>query len=192
MRTGEKASSIGYRDVLLAFAAAVSAVVLFALPNINPPTKPVTDNIRPAGQISVIVCWPHAPIDIDTWGMAPGEDKPVGFSNRSGKVLSLLRDNRGDTGGNAPANCESMVARDLPAGEYTFNIFGFSVSETISVHVEIGIGKDAASMAVYKYDLPIASRQERTIMRFMVDGNGEVIPGSMNNIFKPLYIGGSA
>lgn len=190
MRTGEKASSIGYRDVLLAFAAAVSAVVLFALPNINPPTKPVTDNIRPAGQISVIVCWPHAPIDIDTWGMAPGEDKPIGFSNRSGKVLSLLRDNRGDTGGNAPANCESMVARDLPAGEYTFNIFGFSVSETTSVHVEIGIGKDAASMNVYTYDLPIASRQERTVTRFMVDGNGEIVPGSINNLFKPLYIGG--
>lgn len=190
MRTGEKASSIGYRDVLLAFAAAVSAVVLFALPNINPPTKPVTDNIRPAGQISMLVCWKRAPIDIDTWGMAPGEEKPVGYNNRSGKVLSLNTDNRGETGGKAPANCELMVARDLPAGEYTFNVFGFSVSETTEVHVEIGIGKDANSMHVYPFDVSIANRQERTIMRFKIDGTGDVVPGSVNNVFKPLFIGG--
>jgi hypothetical protein len=190
LRTGEKASSIGYRDVLLAYAGTVSAIALFFIYLINPPTKPVTDSIRPAGQISVIVCWPHKPIDIDTHGLAPGEDKPVFFNHRTGKVLTLLRDNLGDTDGNAPANCENMVGRDLPAGEYTFNIFGFSVSETTLVHVEIGIGKDAGSMAVYKFDLPIANRQERTVMRFMVDGNGEIIPGSINNIFKPLYIGG--
>lgn len=190
MRRGEKAGSIGYRDVLLALSAVISAVVLFALPNINPPAKPETDNVRPAGQIAITVCWKKAPIDIDTWGMAPGEDKPVGFSNRSGKVLSLLRDNRGDTGGSSPANCEAMFARDLQAGEYTFNLFGFSVSEGTTVHVEIGIGKDASSMHVYTYDIPIANRQERTVMRFMVDGQGDVVPGSINNVFRPLFIGG--
>jgi hypothetical protein len=190
MRQGEKASSVGYRDVLLAFAAVVSAIVLFALPRINPPTKPVTDNIRPAGQISMLVCWPRAPIDIDTWGLAPGEEKPVGFTNRSGKVLSLNTDNRGETGGNAPANCEMMVARDLPPGEYTFNVFGFSVSEPTNVHVEIGVGKDGTSMHVYKSDVLLAHRQERTILRFRIDGNGELIPGSENSVFKPLYIGG--
>jgi hypothetical protein len=190
LRTGEKASSIGYRDVLLAFAAAVSAVVLFALPNINPPTKPVTENIRPAGQISYLVCWERAPKDIDSWGMAPGEEKPVGFNHRSGKVLSLNTDNRGETGGKAPANCELMVARDLPAGEYTFNVYGFSLSETTNVHIEIGIGKDANSMHAYQFDVPVAYHQERTIMRFTIDANGDVVPGSINNIFKPLYIGG--
>lgn len=190
MRIGEKASSVGYRDVLLAFAAAVSAVVLFALPNINPPTKPVTENIRPAGQISFLVCWDRAPKDIDAWGMAPGEEKPVGFNNRSGKVLSLNTDNRGETGGNAPANCELMVASDLPAGEYTFNVFGFSVSEPTNVHVEISIGKDGNSMQVHKFDVLVASRQERTVMRFRIDSSGEVVPGSENNVFKPLYIGG--
>lgn len=192
MRQGEKPSSIGYRDVLLAFSAVVSLVVLFELPNINPPAKPVTENIQPAGQISVIVCWKRAPIDIDTHGIAPGEDKPVGFNNRSGKVLTLLRDNRGDTGGNAPANCESMTARDLPAGEYTFNLFGFSVSEVTTVHVEIGVGKDAGSMHVFTYDLPIANRQERTVMRFRVDDKGEIVPGSINSVFKPLFIGGGS
>jgi hypothetical protein len=190
LRTGEKASSIGYRDVLLAYAASVSAIALFFIYLINPPTKPVTENIRPAGQISVVVCWPRAPIDIDTWGMAPGEEKPVGYNHRAGKILSLNTDNRGETGGNAPANCENMVARDLPAGEYTFNVFGFSVSEPTNVHIEISIGKDGNSMQVHKFDVLVASRQERTVMRFQIDGSGEVVPGSENNVFKPLYIGG--
>lgn len=180
----------GQIDLLFSFVGLVLAILFFALMSMNPPTKPVTENIRPAGQISVLVCWPRAPIDIDTWGMAPGEEKPVGYNNRSGKILSLNTDNRGETGGNAPANCEMMVSRDLPAGEYTFNVFGFSVSEPTNVHVEISVGKDGNSMHVYKYDVPITHRQERTIMRFQIDGSGEMIPGSENNVFKPLYIGG--
>jgi hypothetical protein len=177
-------------DVLLVLTFVQQSFNFLALPQINPPTKPVTENIRPAGQISVVVCWARAPIDIDTWGMAPGEEKPVGYNNRAGKILSLNTDNRGETGGNAPANCENMVARDLPAGEYTFNVFGFSVSEPTNVHIEISIGKDGNSMQVHKFDVLVASRQERTVMRFQIDGNGEVVPGSENSVFKPLYIGG--
>lgn len=177
-------------DVLLVLTFVLASYAWLVLPQINPQAKPVTDNIRPAGQVSVLVCWPRAPIDIDTWGMAPGEEKPVGYNNRSGKVLSLNTDNRGETGGNAPANCEMMVSRDLPAGEYTFNVFGFSVSEPTNVHVEIGVGKDGNSMHVYKSDVLIRHRQERTILRFKIDGNGELIPGSENSVFKPLFIGG--
>lgn len=189
MRLREKASSISFRDVMLALNGTLAAATLIVLALIGPITKIISENIRPAGQISMLVCWNRAPIDIDTLGLAPGEDKPVFFRNKSGKVLTLNTDNRGETGGKAPANCELMVARDLPAGEYIFNVFGFSVSEVTNVHVEIGIGKDAGSMHVYPFDVPINHRQERTIMRFKINGNGNIVPGSINQVFKPLFIG---
>lgn len=174
------------RDLLMNMLLGLTALVVLVLAQINPVAKP-TENIHPAGQIAVSVCWKKGPLDIDTWALAPGEPKPVGYQNRSGKVWSLLRDNLGESGGTSPANCESMFARETPAGEYVINVFGFSVSEVTDVHVEIGVGKDADSMHVYTYDVAVANRQERTVMRFSIDDKGEIVPSSISELFKPLF-----
>lgn len=179
-----------YVDMLIAYSFVLTATLFFLIPNINPPIKPV-DSMKPAGQIAVSVCWPKGTDDVDTWAMAPGEPKPVGYLNRTGKIWSLLLDNRGEVGGKSPANCEAMFARDLPAGEYTINVFGFAVYQPISVHIDIGISTGGDSMhTLAKTDVMISSRQERTVIRFMVDDKGQIVPGSVNQVFKPLYIGG--
>lgn len=189
MRRGEKASSVGKVDVLLALNAVLAAVILFALPNINPPANP-TDSIKPPGQIAVTICWPKGSDDIDAWAGAPGEE-PVGYLHKTGKIWSLLLDNRGQTGGRSPANCEALFARDTPAGEYTINVFGFAVGGPVPVHIEAGIGNGGGEMhTLVNTDMMVNPRQERTVIRFFVDSNGEVVPGSVNQLFNPLFIGG--
>jgi len=183
---------IVFVDVLLGLVGILALTVYALAISVNPPTKPM-ESIKPPGQIAVSVCWPKGSNDIDTWADAPGEPKPVGYLNKVGKIWSLLLDNRGEIGGKSPANCEAMFARDLPAGEYTVNLFGFSVSEPVSVHVEIGIGASGEDMhTLTRQDMIINSRQERTVIRFMVDDNGQVVPGSINQVFRPLYIGGGS
>lgn len=168
----------------------LAVLVVIMMTQVNPKAKPI-DAMKPSGQIAVLVCWPKGSTDIDTWGDAPGEEKPVGFTHPQGKVWTLLTDNRGETQGNAPANCESMFARDTPAGEYTINVFGFAVDDPVSVNIVIGFSAgDGGMSSLPGADMVIKNRQERTVIRFMVDDKGQIVPGSINQVFKPLYIGG--
>jgi len=170
----------------------LAVLVVIMMTQVNPKTKPI-DAMKPTGQIAVLVCWPKGSTDIDTWGDAPGEEKPVGFNHPKGKIWTLLTDNRGETQGKAPANCESMFARDTPAGEYTINVFGFAVDEPVSVNIVIGFSAgDGTMSSLPGADMIIKNRQERTVIRFMVDDNGQVVPGSINQAFKPLYVGGGS
>ncbi len=84
-----------------------------------------------------------------------------------------------------------MFARDTPAGEYTINVFGFAVGGPVPVHIEVGMGTSGDDMhTLVKTDMTVNPRQERTVIRFRVDSIGAVVPGSVNQVFNPLFIGG--
>jgi hypothetical protein len=180
-RRGEKASSISFRDVMLALNAVLSAVVLFALPQINPPAKNNPDTLPPPGNIAVFAAWQEGNIDADLWFKSPDDSLPVGYSRKDGTVCALLRDDLGTTNDNSPINAENVFCRALPAGEYIANVHAYSVPpEGVTVHVEVAIN----GKLLVKRDMPLKPKQERTVIRFVLDGGGQVVES--NEVYKPL------
>ena len=113
-------------------------------------------------------------------------DKPVGYSRKSGPVWSLLRDDMGIVNDDSPINCESLFARSTPAGEYVVNIHGYSLPTPTIVHVEVALG----GVFLTKADMGLRVKQERTVIRFRLDADGKLVPGSENQVFKPLRSAG--
>jgi len=116
----------------------------------------------------------------------PKDTKPVGYSRKSGPVWALLRDDMGIVNDDSPINCESVFARSTPAGEYVVNLHGYSIPASVVVHVEIAL--NGAFLA--KDDMEIRPKQERTVIRFRLDGQGNLVPGSENKVFRALRSAG--
>lgn len=168
-------------DVLLVLTIVLASFVFLALPQLNPPAKDA-QGVKPAGVIAVVATWPEGPHDVDLWVSAPG-DLPVGYSRKSGNVWSLLRDDLGSIGDGSPINMENAFARATPGGEYIANIHGYSLKHgPVPVHVEISLN---GSLLV-KTDMILAPKQERTVIRFRLDGDGGIVPGSESRVFQPL------
>ena len=148
---------------------------------IRDPQTPIPPTLPPPGNIAVLACWPSGPIDVDLWLGSPN-DKPVGYSRKSGLIWSLLRDDLGDVNDASPINCESAFARITPAGEFVVNIHGFAIPQPVIVHIEVALN---GSLLV-KTDMEIRQKQERTVIRFTLDGRAMVVPGSQSQVYVPL------
>lgn len=169
------------RDLLMNMLLGLTALVVLVLAQINPVAKDNPDALPPPGNIAVLMCWPPGATDVDLWLGAPG-DKSVGYSRKQGLVWSLLRDDMGTVNDASPVNCESAFARATPAGEYAVNIHGYSLPESVNVHVEVSLN----GRLLVSTDMALKPRQERTVIRFTLDGQGSIIPGSQSQVFKPL------
>jgi hypothetical protein len=170
------------RDLLMNMLLGLTALVVLVLAQINPAAKD-RDSLPPPGTIAVLACWPPGPIDVDVWVSDPKDTKPVGYSRKSGLVWSLLRDDMGIVNDDSPINCESAFARSTPAGEYVVNIHGYSIpGASVPVHVEVALN----GVFLTKADMDVRPKQERTVIRFKLDGQGTLVPGSENKVFKPL------
>lgn len=168
-------------DALFNFLGVLLFFILVLLAQINPPTDP---EIAPPGNMVASIAWPEGPIDVDLW-VQYADTPAVGYSNKSGKVWSLLRDDLGTAKDPTPLNYESAFTRGIPDGEYTVNVrcFGCAGHVPVPVSVEIRL---AEGLLIWKgvVDL-LADKQERTAMRFMMK-DGRVVTGSKNVVFKDV------
>lgn len=170
------------RDILSNFLLGLTALVVLVLAQINPIAKN-QESLPPPGTIAVLACWPPGPTDVDLWVSDPKDTKSVGYSRKSGLVWSLLRDDMGIVNDDSPINCESAFARSTPAGEYVVNIHGYSIpGDLVTVHIEVAL--NGALLA--KADMDVRARQERTVIRFKLDGEGNLVPNSENRVFKAI------
>jgi hypothetical protein len=183
-RRGEKASSLAFRDILYALNGMLAAVLIFILPSVNPASE--EQNQSPPGNLMVAIAWPDGPSDVDLWVLGPGMAKAVGYSNKGSEVWNLLRDDLGNAGDATPVNFENAFSRGLPAGEYVVNLHCFSCSSKVPVRVEVRI---AGGQLLTEETVDLAPAQEKTVVRFTLDGSGKVVPGSMSKVFKPLRSG---
>lgn len=171
------------KDLLMNMNLGLSAVLIVLVIALSVAAKAAIEHIEPPGQIAVLVCWPEGSIDVDTWADAPGQDIATGYSAKSGKVWSLLRDDLGTSNDSAVANCESMFARSTPAGEFVINIHGYSLpTGPVTVHVEVALN----TSLLVNTDLELRAKQERTVVRFSIDHDGRIVPGSVSSVYKPL------
>ena len=86
-----------FRDVIMLALLGFATIVILLLPHLHPPTE-IADPVKAPGNIIVEARWlDNIDVDVDLWVEAPG-DKPVGYSNKSGRIFNLLRDDLGNSG----------------------------------------------------------------------------------------------
>jgi hypothetical protein len=181
-----------FRDVILLALAGFVFITVLLLPHINPKAKQSEGSTEPPGNVIIETRWDDKlRTDVDLWVQAPG-DIPVGYSNKSGLIFNLLRDDLGSHADPTDVNFETSFSRGIPPGEYTVNVHLFRNLENtypINVRVVVRVKTDNEAGA-----RPIAATtvrldregQELTAFRFRLTEKGELVPNSLNSVFKPL------
>jgi hypothetical protein len=182
-------TGIVFRDFSMLMVLGFVAMVVWLLPHVNPPAD--SSEAEPPGNLIVAITWPEGDTDIDLWVTGPGELKPVGYSNKGGVLFNLLRDDLGDRPDATPLNYENAYSRGIVPGEYIINVHCYRcpvVPQKVHVEVSINDGnsrKGTRRVASTSLELT-ANGQEKTALRFKLDGAGKVEPDSLNAVFRPL------
>jgi hypothetical protein len=166
------------------------------LPHINAARAAKTeDGAKAPGNVVVEVTWPpELDTDVDLWVQGPG-DIPVGYSNKSGGLFNLLRDDLGQVMDVSGLNYEVAYSRGVIAGEYIVNLHLYrNLSHRLPVpaKVVISVKPEASSpmRQVLVSDLGLEREgEERTVFRFRLDGEGRLVAGSVNALQHPLRSG---
>lgn len=180
-----------FRDVIMLALLGFATIVILLLPHLNPPTLADAEVAAP-GNVIVEVRWADGlDADVDLWVQAPG-DQPVGYSNRGGRVFNLLRDDLGDRGDETDLNYEVAFTRGTPPGDYTVNLHLYrnpSGQFPVEAQVDVSVRPSADTGVVKiasKRPVLAAAGQELTVLRFSLDEEGRVVPGSMHDLPRPL------
>lgn len=181
-----------FRDVIMLALAGFVALVILMLPHLNPPGEKKAEDTEPPGNVIIELRWPdESDSDIDLWVQAPG-DKPVGYSNKGGLIFNLLRDDLGRRADATGMNYEVSYSRGIPPGEYTVNVHlyrnpsrSLPIPVTVVTSVKRSTKESAKQILASKVELG-REGQEATVFRFQLDEAGNLVPGSVHNIRRPL------
>ena len=181
-----------FRDVILLALAGFVAIVVMILPHLNPPDAKTADAMDPPGNVIVEARWPDAwDTDVDLWVQAPG-DVPIGYSNKGGAIFNLLRDDLGRRGDATEMNYEVSYSRGIPPGEFAVNVHLYRNPErklpvpvTVVVSVKKKAQESGKQILASKVELT-REGQELTVFRFRLDEAGDLVPGSVHNLQRPL------
>jgi hypothetical protein len=180
-----------YRDMLFVCLMMFVVMVILMLPFINDPKEhQATD--EPPGSIIFAITWPEGDTDVDLWMMGPGEVNPIGYSNKGGRLLNLLRDDLGSQPDATPLNYESGYSRGAPPGEYFATVHCFRCPVVpVKVTAEIRSNQTdkggKGTVVLFTSTLELSREgQERTIARFKLDAESNLIPGSIDFTHKSL------
>ena len=182
-----------FRDVITLALCGFVAVVILLLPHLNPKQEAqaaVASTVP--GNVMVEARWAdELDTDIDLWVQAQG-DVPVGYSNKSGVIFNLLRDDLGRNADPTQLNYEVSYSRGVPPGEYAINLHMYRnksriapVKVTVVTSVKKPNAESAKQILTSSIDL-MAENQETTVYRFKLTEAGELVPGSVNSLPKPL------
>ena len=190
-----------WNDFLWALVACfmlVTAMLITQVQQIKKDTKP--DDDKAAGNISVYVFWPDGiDLDIDTHLRAP-DGEHIFFAKLAGPTWNLLRDDTGmpsSIAGRDPRNFENAYSRGIPAGEYIVNVHAYRGRPDmypVVVEVEVRItadmtkGKNAQKIVTQKVTV-YHTGEEATAVRFRIDDDMTLVPGSVNHVFKSIMRG---
>jgi hypothetical protein len=179
-----------FRDVIMLALSGFVAAVILLLPHIHAPVE--AKESPPPGNVIVEVSWPpQMDADVDLWVEAPG-DRPVGYSNKGGRIFNLLRDDLGRFADITEINYEVAYSRGIAAGEYAVNVHlyrngegVFPVPVTVVASVKSADGASTKRIATTKIELTQLG-EEVTALRFGLDDSGRMVAGSLHNLQKPL------
>ena len=117
------------RDVLFLAVLAFLACVVLMLPWVNPPGQKSSNDSPRAGSLTVELRWPDGMTsDLDLWGLTPQGER-VGFLNKHGQTMDLLRDDLGGARDILNLNYEHIVSHGVFPGIYAVNVHWYSNSD---------------------------------------------------------------
>lgn len=145
----------------------------------------------PPGSLMIEMFWPDDSCsDVDLWTEGPSGG-PVGYSRRSGKTLNLLRDDLGCNNDTSGRNFENVYSRGSEAGEFIVNVHGYSGSFPLNVDVIVSTKDPHSALGAFqqiiKRSVTIETKgEEVTVVRFKLDKDGNLVPGSINWVPKKV------
>jgi hypothetical protein len=188
----EDASNTVFRDVVMLALVGFVAMVILMLPYIHPPGAQASDQVAPPGNVIVEIRWPdQIDADVDLWVQGPG-DRPVGYSNKGGRVFNLLRDDLGLRNDATGLNYENAYSRGIVPGEYIVNVHLYRDSARvypIPVTVVTSVNRprqEQTRQLLASKVLLTREGEETTVYRFKLTKAGDLVPGSVNNLYKEL------
>ena len=189
---GDDDSGTVFRDTIMLALAGFVSVVILLLPFINPQAKQAADDAKAPGNVIVEIQWLDSlDADVDLWVQAPG-DVPVGYSNKGGRVFNLLRDDLGKMSDISDLNYEVSYSRGIPPGEYTVDVHmyrgqGIAYPVAVKVVVSTKPTPTAGTVPILATTVQLKREgQELTALRFRLDGHGQLVPGSVTNLYRAL------
>lgn len=189
----DEINSLAYRDIL--FNTIIGLLMLIAVAFLLISVKKQLEANKtstPPGNMIVHIVWPPGDTDVDLWVDGPGEIVPVGYSNKGGLLWNLLRDDLGTQPDATGINYEDAFTRGIIPGEYTINVHCYrcyQVPLEVKTQVEINTGDPGKSAIVSLGNWTtkmVTNGQERTVVRFKLNEDGTIAPGSMQSTYKPL------
>lgn len=182
--------NVSFRDMLflLVFSyLVIGAVALAHVAKSNDESK----GAAAPGNVIVEANWAkEVDADVDLWVQGAG-DVPVGYSNKSGVIFNLLRDDLGRGGDVNSMNYEVAYGRGHWPGEYVVNAMLYRSRDHIlpvPVAVRVSLQRENGTVQqVLQSNVELTSEgQETTVFRFKLDEQGSYIDGSLNRIHKAL------
>jgi hypothetical protein len=187
--------NVSFRDMLFLLVFAYLVIGAVALAHIAKKNDDQSKGQTPPGNVIVEMFWDKdTDADVDLWVQGPG-DVPIGYSNKSGMIFNLVRDDLGKGGDPNSMNYEVSYGRGHWPGEYVVNAMLFrSRDNKYPVPVQIKVSLQNRQGEVHQalqsnVELRFEG-QETTAFRFRIDEKGEFIADSMNRIHKDLRAGG--
>jgi hypothetical protein len=182
-------------DTALLMLGGFILMTVLMLSVINPPAKSAeTVGEQSPGNVIIEAQWgDKLDADVDLWVQAPG-DKPVGYSNKSGRYFNLLRDDLGKAQDVTDLNYEVAYSRGVPAGEYIANVHmyrGIGVTYPIDVKVVASVKPTPQDTAQQIVAATVQLKRENdqvTAFRFTLDNRGHLVAGSINNVYRELRV----
>ncbi|MBV8534844.1 MAG: hypothetical protein JO128_04575 [Alphaproteobacteria bacterium] len=188
--------NVSFRDMLFLLVFAYLVISAVALAHVAKKNEASAKNqMAPPGHVIVELTWDHAAdADVDLWVQGPG-DVPVGYSNKSGMIFNLVRDDLGRSGDPNSMNYEIAYGRGHWGGEYVVNAMLYRTRDhklPVNATVKLSLEADSGgTQQVLRSDVTLGFEgQETTVFRFKLDDHGIFQPDSVNRLHKPLRAAG--
>lgn len=172
-------------NALLGFTFLFLVTIMF----LNPVSKKGAVNLK--AEYIISVTWPeNQPDDLDLWVRDP-HGETVSYLQKDVGWMHLDRDDRGDLSDTLsfngktiinPINQEVITLRGHITGEYVVNLYYYKSVTSTPVTATVKIEKVNPTLTLIFLDKVTLDKvyDEKTIIRFNIDDNGEVT--SMNDI----------
>lgn len=185
------------QDLAFGFAGMILLVfiVVVTLISVEQVEENTDENVNQERLVVRAVWDPTRDADVDLHVRAPN-DRHVYYGNKSGRVFDLIRDDLGHRNEftKFKTNEEMAETRGLVAGEYLVNVHYYSDHDRggpVEVEVVITVQKEPKKRAKPLFEpilVKLSVTQEKTVVRFELTEEGDLVPGSRNNVQENLFM----
>lgn len=130
------------------------------------------------GNFFVDIAW-YSTDDVDLWVEGP-DGQPVGYSNKQGPYLSLVRDDVGTNPKGLSVRNETVVSQGFQPGWHLINLHGYRIankSSEVEVEVKVFVRRsDSRNPTLIHHEfVKVKGGQELTVINLQLSKSGALI-----------------